>query len=64
MSKMYVAYDSRASYQDTDDCSILVATDSKKEARGVCKMYGGGVIYSYDDKNGELINETHVETVN
>lgn len=52
MKKTYVVYDSRAYYQDTDDCSILLSTDNVKEAK-LCAIKENGVVYQYNVKLGE-----------
>ena len=59
---MYIIYDGRAIYGDTDDASVLVACDSLEEARGYKGDFGDGcVIYSYDEKDELLINEKFEE---
>ena len=57
MKKYYMLYDGRANYQNTDDCSVLLASDEMDGDAG--EMFPGeSVWFSYDEKDGELINET------
>lgn len=58
MSKIYIAYDARGEF-DTDDAQVLVATSNLHEALEIAKQWDG-VVYSYDEKGKELINETRI----
>lgn len=58
MAKMFVIYDERAFLDGTDEASVLCTARSLKEAkRDVREMFPRGVIYSYDMKGDELVNE-------
>lgn len=50
--KTYVVYDNRAYYQNTDDCSVILATDNLKEAKD-CAIEENGVVCQYNVKLGE-----------
>jgi hypothetical protein len=60
MSKTYILFDGRAcDGLGTSDASVLVVCESNKEARSYRKDFGQCACYSYDDVNGELLNEKH-----
>lgn len=41
--RLWIAYDERAEYQDTDKCAVLDIAESEGEARGL-----PGVVFVYD----------------
>ena len=67
ITNLWVAYDMRATSGDTDDASVLVASDNPISEREIRQSYGQGVIYKYDVKStknqNELINESLVQVV-
>ena len=55
--KMYVVYDERAALMGTDEASVLLATESRREAINTARE-DRGVVAEYDvTKQQTLINE-------
>lgn len=61
--KLFVIYDERvmlAPKMSTDDATVLCTASSLTEAeRDVDQMFPRGVIFSYDTKGDELVNEEY-----
>ena len=55
MEKVFIIYDHRA-IESTDEAQVFEICNSLEEAKRNANDYGGGVIYSYDDDDGTLIN--------
>ena len=62
--KKFILYDGRAVSMGTQEASIYSMADSLKEINKDAKDYCDGAIYSYDDVNSELTNETLVRVIN
>lgn len=57
-NRIYMLYDSRASFDDTDDAIVLFSTDNKDEAiKAQKKDFPSSILYSYVEENGYLIDE-------
>ena len=61
--RVYIVYDGRAAFGDTDDATVCCCADSLREARrDVKEDFPDGVIYSYiETPDGELIDERREE---
>ncbi len=60
--KLFIVYDERAMLDGTDEAAVLCTAQSLKEARrDVRTMFHRGVIFSYDTKGEELVNEQFEE---
>jgi len=58
MSRSYVVYDMRAALGDTDDAAVLGAFGHERPSRReIRECFGEGVLFSYRDQNGELVDE-------
>jgi hypothetical protein len=60
--RMWILYDERARGGCTDDAAVLVACDSKREARRFVRDWPRCAVYRYDvlkfEDTNELVNET------
>jgi hypothetical protein len=54
--RKYVVYDMRA-VVDVDSAEVLCMASSLEEAKDDADMFGGGVIYSYEESGKDLIDE-------
>lgn len=60
--RLYVLYDGRARGGNTDDASVCCTARSLKEARlDKRTMFPHAVIYEYDVRGDQLVNERFVE---
>lgn len=58
MEHLFIIYDERAMGGNTDDAAVLCTAKSLKEARSdVRTMFPRGVIYQYDVRGDQLVNE-------
>jgi len=58
MSRTYILYDDRAADgAGTENASVLVACESNREAKSYRGDFGGMACYSYEEKDGELVDE-------
>lgn len=59
MKKLFVLYDARAKFGDTDDACVYVTASSEKEARedGKDSSWQDGIWYEYDCDGDTLVNE-------
>lgn len=56
--RLYILYDSRAcGDQGTSEASVLVVCESNKEAKNYKGQWGAMACYSYESKDGELLDE-------
>lgn len=60
MAKLFVLYDGRARFGDTEDASIMTTAESEGEAIGESQDWEDvdGIWYEYDVKGKTLVNET------
>jgi hypothetical protein len=59
---MWILYDGRASLgRGTDRAAVLVACDSKAEARGSVRGYGASACYSYAVKGRDVLADERWE---
>ena len=58
--QIWIMYDGRAEFQDTDDCSIYVTADSLQEAKSYLTDFPDGVIFRYDLIDNKATNETRI----
>lgn len=56
--RTFILYDDRAADGDTAGATVLVVCSSNKEAKTYRGDFGGMSCYSYQDKGGELVDET------
>lgn len=57
IKRTYILYDLRAMSEGTDEATILSTGGTLQELMEDAKSYGGGVIYSYSDIDGTLMDE-------
>lgn len=61
---VYVVYDQRANFGETDDAIVYDICESLGSARRTAKMHGGGAVYSYErHEDNSLRGESLVEVV-
>ncbi len=63
MSKRaWVLYDGRAEYEDTFECSVMEAFNSRRDLRGLNLWQGhDGVLFEYELADGnQLVNERRI----